>query len=407
MLRAARLLAVAVVVLASGCRARTPSYHSDVAPILARRCRNCHHAGGVAPVPTLDDYASARMYAQPIRLAVQTRRMPPWGADDTGLCGTWQDARWLTTDEISTVARWEEGGARAGEPKPSPRAPVDSRPFRADAALDTGVVYHPGLGPGGYRCFVADPRLDRDRLLSAIRVEASDPRGVAQVTLFALDSADGEAEALALDAADPAPGYSCFGTARAKDARLVASWTWPDPVLRMPAGSGVRLPAGRKMIVQAHYDIMAAGGAFESSLRVALELDDRAREARVWGITAGGNAGGGSLAPAQRYVSVETTAPVERRLRVVGIAPRMHIRGSVLQLTRERGAASSCLGEFDHWHFYDQQLYRAVEPALLEPGDRVHLSCAYNTQGRTRATLFGDGIDDEECVAYLFVTSAD
>jgi Copper type II ascorbate-dependent monooxygenase, C-terminal domain len=409
MLRAARVVAVSLAVAASpvcgGCRPRVPTYHRDVAPILARRCRSCHHPGGVAPVPTLDDYASARMYAQPIRLAMQTRRMPPWGADDTGLCGRWKDARWLTTDEISTIARWQEGGSPEGEPQPSPRGSVESTPFRADATLETGGVYHPGLGPGGYRCFVADPTLDRDRLLTAIRVVASDPRAVAQVTLFALDSAAGEAEALALDAAEPGLGYSCFGTARVRDARLVASWTWPEPVLRMPSGTGVRLFARRKMIVQAHYDITAAGGAFESRLAVELELEDHAREARVWAVRADG-----SLRPGQRYVAVETTVPVERRLRVVGIAPRMHIRGSVLHLTLEhgeRGAQSTCLGEFDHWHFYNQQLFRAVEPARLAPGDRVHLSCAYNTQGRTRPIAFGDHIDDEECSAYLFVTDED
>ncbi len=45
---------------------------------------------------------------QRIKRAVQLRTMPPWGADNTGLCGTWEDARWLTNDEIATIVSWVE-----------------------------------------------------------------------------------------------------------------------------------------------------------------------------------------------------------------------------------------------------------------------------------------------------------
>jgi len=93
-MRACLVLVAAV----AGCRARTPTYHRDVAPIIAAHCSECHRQDGVAAIPPLDSYANLKQYAQPVRFAVQTRRMPPWGADNTGLCGTWQDARWLSTD---------------------------------------------------------------------------------------------------------------------------------------------------------------------------------------------------------------------------------------------------------------------------------------------------------------------
>lgn len=384
--------------LLGGCRARGPTYHADVAPILAARCRDCHQRGGVAPVPTLDDYASARMYAQPIKVAVQTRRMPPWGADDTGLCGKWEGARWLSGDEIATIAAWQEHGAPEGDARPAPIPPRRESPFRADALLDTGVVYRPGLGAVGNRCFIADPALDRDRLLTAIRVVTTDARALSQVTLFALDSPAAETAARALDAADATPGYACFGTARAPDTRLLASWSWPEPVLRLPSGTGVRMRAGRAIVVQIHYDITTAGGAYQSRTRVELELDDRARELRVLPVAADG-----ALAEAKRYVSVESSRSIDRPLRVFAVAPRMHIRGEVMQLQVERGAARQCLANFDHWHFYNGRLFNAVNPIDVKAGDRISISCAYETLGRTRPTLFGDDIDDEECIAYLFV----
>jgi hypothetical protein len=379
------------------CKARTPTYHDNVVPILARHCRECHRPDGIAPTPRFDDYEHARTYAQTLKMSVQTRHMPPFGADNTGLCGTWEDARWLSADEIDTVVRWQEGGAPAGDPRPFPEVSIASPPFRADAAVDIGGVYQPGIGPGGNRCFVADPRLDRDRLLDAIKVVSDDPRGVAQVTLFALDSAAADDAAVALDQAEAGLGYSCFGSARVKDARPVASWTWPRPVLRLPAGN--RLHAQRKLVIQIHYDLARATGSFQSATRVNLEFDDHAREAQIVELRAEG-----PLPPGRTYVSVENRRPVERRMLLVGIAPRMHIRGDALQVAVERGDKSICLGDFDHWHFNDEQLFRLRKGVELQAGDRLRIQCSFRTLGRTQPMQFGDAIDDEECTAWLWVT---
>src|SRR5258708_4480789 len=191
-------------------------------------------------------------------------------------------------DEYANMAASHQRGAPEGRGRPAPMPPKSESPFRADSTLEAGGLYRPGLGAGGNRCFIADPKLDRDRLLTAIRVVTSDARALAQITLFALDSPGAEAAARALDAEDAAPGYSCFGTARVPDSRLVASWSWPDPVLRLPSGTGVRVRAGRAIVVQVHYDITTSGGDYQSRTRVELEFDDRASELRVLAVAAEG-----------------------------------------------------------------------------------------------------------------------
>ncbi len=377
-----------------------PTYYHDVAPIISARCQECHGTGEIVPAPSLADYENVRSYAEPIRFDVQAREMPLWGADDSGACGTWDDARWLSDDELATIVAWQERGAPEGTPDTfTAPLPPPKTPFTSNAVLDIGGVYQPGLGAGGNRCFVADPGLDRDRLLTAIRVSSSDPRAVAQVTLFALDSDAAEVTAEWLDANDPGLGYSCFGTTRTTDARLVASWSWPTPVLRLPSGTGVRLHAQRKVVVQMHYDVAATSSSFQSATQVELELDDQATEAMVLPVSAAG-----PLAPGLESVTVENSQPVTREMRVVGIAPRMHIRGKSMTLVSQRGAAATCLGSFEHWTFYAGQLFRASSPALLEPNDDLRVSCSFGTLGRTEPVPFGDAVDDEECVAYLFVT---
>jgi hypothetical protein len=392
-------LALAAVCVAACNHAPTPhdpTWHGDIEPLFATYCRDCHQPNGINAVPTLTDYESVLVYAEPIRLFTRARVMPPWGADNSGDCGTWQGARWLSEAQIESIASWLDNDAPQGAPDAISGATMFVTPFRSDALIDIGAPYKPGLGAGGNRCFLADPHLDRDRLLTAIRVASDDPRAVAQVTLFALDSAEAEAEALALDAAESGSGYGCFGTARVADARLVASWTWPEAVLRLPSGTGIRLHQGRQLVIQIHYDVSRTSSSFVSGTQVELELDDQATEARVLPVSAELQ-----LPPGASSVATEVVHTIDQKVKLVGVAARMHIRGRNLQLAVEDGA---CLARFPNWDFYNQQLFRAAQPTVIETGQKLRLSCEHTTLGRTETMHSGDSIDDEECVAYLYVT---
>ena len=60
--------------------AATVTYHKDVAPILDKRCVECHRKGEAAPMP-LGTYQEVRPWAAAIRQAVLSTKMPPWLAD--------------------------------------------------------------------------------------------------------------------------------------------------------------------------------------------------------------------------------------------------------------------------------------------------------------------------------------
>lgn len=392
--------AVAVALLgAAGCR-REPTYHDDVEPVLAASCVGCHRTGGVAPTPKLETYEQAKAAAGKIALSVQSRDMPPWGADDTGICRRWKRAAWLSDDAVRTLVRWASGNAERGAARPKSGGPPPE-PFSASGVvLDTGGDYAPELGQSTYRCFVADPKLSSDRLASAFRVVSTEPRSVAQMTLYALDSDATNAEATALDDREPGLGYSCYGSSRVDGARLVASWTWGNPVLRLPAGVGIPLARGRKAVIQIHYDPIATGLGVPTRTRVELELDDRAKPARFVPVSPSRM----SLAPGERFVQARGEAPVTRRMTVLGVAPRMHTLGRTMELDRVQAGKQECVASFDHWHFYRQRLFEYADPLELEPGDVLRVSCLYNTQSRTSPTEMGESIDQEQCLASLLVS---
>jgi hypothetical protein len=379
---------------------RKPTYHDDVAPILAASCVSCHRTGGVAPTPLLETYEQAASAAGKIRLAVQMREMPPWGADNTGLCKTWRGALALADADIRILTKWTEAPA-AGDPgRARPRTTPVPAPFRpSGVTLDPGADFAPGLGPTAYRCFVVDPGLSGDRLLTAIRVVSTEPRSVEQVTLYGLDSPEAELAASALDAGDSGPGYGCYGSSRAPGARLVASWTWDASVLRFPAGSGVALRGGHKLVLQVHYNPITTGLDVPTRPRVDLELGDGVREASFFPVAPNGFA----LAPARSHVEASARIDVPRRMTLLGVAPRMHSRGKTMELELLHAGGHECLGNFDHWNFYRQRLFEYTAPITLQAGDAVRVSCVYDTEGRQDPVQMGQGIEEEECLASLLV----
>src|SRR5580698_11560978 len=83
-----------------------PVFSRDVLPIFERHCQTCHRPGDIAPFPLLT-YEQARPWAKAIRVAVTTRKMPPWFADG----GHFMNDRSLTVEEIRVIGDWAASGA--------------------------------------------------------------------------------------------------------------------------------------------------------------------------------------------------------------------------------------------------------------------------------------------------------
>ena len=86
---------------------RTPTYASDAAGILRRRCEACHRPGQAAPF-SLQNYTDAVAWAPQIREVVSERRMPPWHADPRH--GVFSNDRRLSDEEASKLVQWVEIG---------------------------------------------------------------------------------------------------------------------------------------------------------------------------------------------------------------------------------------------------------------------------------------------------------
>lgn len=382
------------------------TWHRDVVPIVQANCINCHRAGGIGPF-SMEQYDTAAPMADAMAGAVLAEYMPPWPASET--CQSHTDARVITDREKGVIARWAELGAPEGDPGDAPPPPVLDALDRVDVEADPGVDYTPA-GEDDYRCFIIDLGLAQTEQVVALEIVPGVSWMVHHVVLFQANSLQAEAA----DAADPGPGWSCFGgpgvtTTSPFESAAVGAWAPGTPVTRYPAGTGVGLGPGNVIVMQVHYHPQA-GVAEPDRTAVRMKLADApVTSAYVTSVYNGGFAipprDPGD--PDTRYessVSWPITIPGTLR----GVFPHMHLLGRRISLryVPPAGGSSTCLAEVPSWSFEWQQFYfyDRTDGVRLETGGTLEITCEWARPTDGRTIYWGEGSNDEMCIVGLYVT---
>lgn len=380
-----------------------PNWAEDVAPILVKNCATCHQPGGIAPFGLLT-YDDARTVAGSMKLATKARTMPPFNPDNTGACQTYSDARWLDEAEIATIAAWSDAGAPEGDPKLAP-PPFTAPPGLADKSitLDMGTTFTPDKTlQDEYRCFIVDPALTKDQYLTGYEMKPGDKREVHHVIMFALDTDAADQAAADLDAADPEDGYLCYGGPGVAQSRFVVGWAPGAGASHYPAGTGIKLAAGHKMVMQIHYNM--ANGVFPDRTTLDLALVDSVeKEATITRVAAKNIQlpPGQPLAPATGQLKIPALAG---DLTIWGVAPHMHTRGKTMEVSLDSGGAKSCITRVNDWNFHWQGFATYAKPVAMKGGDMLTIDCAYDTTKETVTVHSGESTTDEMCINFLYVT---
>lgn len=381
-----------------------PTWAEDIAPIVMKNCTGCHRQGGIAPF-ALTTYDEVKPMAGLIADRTAAREMPPLNPNNCGSCNTYKDVHWLSTDEIALIGAWADSGALSGDLTVAPKPPDPPMGLvEANATFKMAEAYTPNISTtDDYRCFVVDPGNATDKFLTAYEVIPGDPRVVHHVIAFALDTAAADAEAAALDAAEPGPGYTCFGGPNVNASRFVAGWAPGGQATHFPAGTGLKLTGGRKMVLQVHYNL--AGGAFPDQTSIKTVLADNVQKEAIISRISTNNI---NLPPGQPLVEVTETSNVPANAGTVtiwGVAPHMHGVGKTLHVESVTNGQTQCLVDVGNWDFHWQSFSLYEKPLTVNGGDPVKLTCGYDTTGRNTVTTAGEGTMDEMCIAFFYVTA--
>ncbi|HEU4409786.1 MAG TPA: hypothetical protein VFS43_31325 [Polyangiaceae bacterium] len=455
---AALTFALAAALLAWGCRRPAPpaasrpgaapppaplDYGSRIAPLLAAHCTGCHRPGGIAPM-ALTTYEQVREHGAAIARATQSRSMPPWLPDE-GACADLKGTRALPDDDVRAIAAWVErgmprgpapGGAGGGAAPPAGgAAAAGGRGLRAGEAQIVVAPKEPYVPRPGraddYHCFVLEPPLAASADVIGVHVAPGAPSLVHHVLLFEVSAAAAR-KLDALDRAEPGPGYTCFGgpginpafrfaasasAPLAYDLQLVAAWApgggAAGPVA-LPPGTALRLRRGSRLVMQVHYSLHNAAPGASDRTRVELFTGDAAGLRQgLWVPLADRSfrvpPGAG---PDDPRAVAGARLGVGLPLKAYGVAPHMHLRGKSIRVEAS-APAPSCLVDVPRWDFHLQEAFWLERPVLAS---EFALRCTYDNRpeaqpearggGRAKARelRWGEGTDDEMCLAFLYVT---
>ena len=415
------------------------TYFHDVKPIVDAMCTGCHVTGGLAPFP-LTDVNSVLPEAAAMKSATSSRTMPPWLASPS--CTTYQGAASLSDEQIKTISDWVNGGAAAGDASDvgAPLPPDPTTLDRVDSTLQMPVAYTPVTHPDEYRCFLIDWPQTTKKFITGFRARAGDAQIVHHVIAYAAtpDLVPGFEQ---LNAGGN--GWSCFGGpggAQSENVGWVGAWVPGSAGGDFPAGTGIPIVPGSKIIVQVHYNTLTTPtGTDRTSLD--FKLDDAVDKVAAivkftnpaWtGSTAMTIPAGdpnasysfsADLSPRMSKASNKAVANDSPFL-IYSTALHMHLLGTQASISvthagtnaDDAGSGDSCLLDIPAWNFHWQRIYTFAKPVLFQPGDQVNLACHWNNSQANQQTVngqqlpaktvtWGEGTTDEMCLSVLYVTA--
>jgi len=399
------------------------TYYRDIKAILDNKCATCHRPGDIAPF-SLTNYDEASMFAPIFAASVEDRTMPPWppGAD----CNNFASDRALTEDERADVLEWVAAGAPEGDPNDAPPPPDDDAPPIAyDVQIGIAEPFTPTQLPDDYRCFLLDWPKDQPTYATAFTIEPGAREVVHHVIAFIIPP-DELADFEALDAADPGPGYPCYGGPGGEAsprAQWLGAWVPGASAGALPTDTGILVKPGSKIAMQMHYHPTGVPVADQSTIMVRT-AESVARPAYLlpfahpgWMVDAPAMtipAGEADvmhsftidLGSVISYLYKEEALGVGEPLLAHMAGVHMHTRGARASLVVESGGApEACLIDVPRWDFNWQGIYEFAEPITIEPSDVVRLECHFDNSAGDASLKWGEGTEDEMCLGMIYVST--
>jgi len=383
------LIARAVTPKAEG----SVTYTKHVAPILQKRCQECHRPGEVGPF-TLTTYEDAVNWSEMIREVVSAGQMPPWHADPKH--GTFANDRRLTDAEKKTLTDWVAGGVVKGDPKDEPAAKVYAdgwrigkpdvvfqmpREFTVPAAAKDGVKY---------QNFLVQTNYDEDRWVVAAEARPGN-RSVVHHILVLMRM----------------PGAPRVRTADGIGQGLLTAYAPGDVPLILEPGQAKKLPKGATLIFQMHYTPNGAEQTDRSSVGLIFAKEPPKQEVKVRAVAQQNLMiwPGAKDHPA-RSASVLSA---DKEAIVYSLMPHMHLRGKAFEIEAVYpDGKTEVLLNVPKYDFSWQTTYMLAEPKRLPAGTKLECRALFdnsadnpNNPNPKRIVFWGDQTWEEMMIGFV------
>lgn len=366
------------------------TFNRDIAPILNRRCVECHRAGEIGPF-ALTDYNEVVGWSQMMLEVIDQGRMPPWHADPAH--GKFVGERHIPASEREVLAAWVDQGMPAGDPADLPPQPRWVEGWHLSRAPDTVLSMRdrpfavPKEGTVDYQYFVVDPQWPEDRWISAAQVIPGDAAVVHHAIVFVR----------------PPDGSDFHGIG------WLGGYVPGQRTTPLPPGHARRIPGGSKLVFQMHYtpngrataDQTRVGVWFADSKDITHEVFTRVVLDHNFEIPPGAK-------DHKVEMRVDGFAPESRLL---GIVPHMHLRGKSFSVQACRSQERETLLSVPHYDFNWQHAYLFESSLSLAPIEALEMEVHFDNSAENPVNpapdeyvTWGDQTWNEMAVAFLEIS---
>jgi hypothetical protein len=329
--------------------------------------------------------------------------------------------------------------------------------------------YEPKGSNGGfddYRCFLIDPKVNTNTILTTIEFIPQSKQVVHHAILFRIPAAQ-ISQAQAVDKLDPEQdGWSCFGGSGIGtmfqsfvNTPWLSAWVPGRNKDNAPKGYGYPFNKGDQIVLQVHYNLLATeqGQKVKDQSKIILSgvpatnnkiktldyellpapvelacpagvtgpLCDRRKSlmdlaARTSSLSALETTGISVLCRQDPFNPIPSnTSTCDKVMRrdqlVVAAAPHMHLLGRSLKITVNPGTSNeTVLLNNQNYNFDDQSAKILPKPFQIKAGDTVRVQCTFDPTLRQKLPVlknlppryitWGEGSGDEMCLGVLITS---
>ena len=345
---------------------------------------------------------------------------------------------------------------------PAAAEPVALRSGERFLELRMPTAYTPsapsGKGTDEYRCFLLDPKLATDSVITGTNFLPANAKLVHHVILYKVEPKD-IAKAQAKDDAEAGDGWTCFGGTgigssagqNLNQAPWLGAWAPGGSERVSSKGIGTALLKGSRIVMQIHYNLINGTGADQSAARLRIATDDGSykhlktlllpapvelpcREGIANRLCERGEAmkdlnerfgveartadllhllcGSDPVGPTQ-----QCTRPVTNPMVVRAASGHMHLLGRKISIVANEGTPSErTLLNITNWDFDDQSATVLPQPVRLKTSDTLTVQCTHDQALRDvlpaladipeRYVAWGEGTTDEMCLGIVSFTTS-
>jgi hypothetical protein len=391
---------LAAGVSASGPRKINASFTKDVAPILFKRCAECHRVGEIAPMSLLS-YQEVRPWAKSIRQRVAERSMPPWSADPH--VGKFSNDPSLSQQEIDTIVSWVDAGAPKGDDKDMPPTPKFTEGWtigKPDVVLSMGEEYAiPADGTIPYLYFTIPTNFKEDKWISAMEIRPGNRGVVHHVIAFVQEPGAGG-------------GRRGGAVSEAQQGRGQLGGITPNKTgVVFGPGTARLIKAGSNIVFQMHYTTNGEATKDRTSIGLVFTKEPPTRT-----LVTGNALNARFVIPAgEANQEVTSSTTFKEDVHITSFMPHMHFRGKDFKYTAVYpDGRSEVLLNVPKYDFNWQLTYVLEKPIALPKGTRLDCVAHFdNSTGNkynpdpSKEVRWGDQTWEEMMIGWFSFTRDD